>query len=111
MSKSEAAIINEVKLEAGRKGVHLWRNNVGMMLDKQANIFVRFGLANESLTMNAAIKSADLIGIRPVLITQDIKNSDWQYKGTDREQAQLKWAELISSLGGDAAFATGEGTL
>jgi hypothetical protein len=29
----------------------------------------------------------------------------------DVEQAQVRWAEMINALGGDAAFATGEGTI
>lgn len=74
--------------------------------------------------MNKVIKSADLIGIRPVLITpghvglvigqfvsREIKPTGWKYTGKAREEAQLRWAELVAACGGDAAFATGEGTL
>lgn len=124
MKESEAAVTNKVKLEASKKGIRLWRNNVGCLFSKADKIFVRFGLANESVTMNSVIKSGDLIGIRPVVITADmvgktigqfvsreVKHSDWRYTGTEQEQAQRNWINLINSLGGDAAFATDEGTL
>lgn len=121
---SEAAIQTNIRLEASRVGVRLWRNNVGAVHDPENGTFVRYGLANESTQMNRVIKSGDLIGIRPVTITQqhvgivigqfvsrEAKHGKWRYAGTDREVAQLNWIKLIVSLGGDAAFATGEGTL
>ena len=120
---SEAAVQSLIRLEATRKGARLWRNNVGATVTPEGS-FIRYGLANESSAVNARVKSADLIGIRPVLITQDhvgctigqftsreVKAANWRYTGNDREQAQLRWAELILSLGGNACFATGEGTL
>lgn len=119
----ESDVLNRVKLEAARKGVHLWRNNVGGIYAADGTFF-RYGLANESKKINAIIKSADLIGIRPIVITEamvgltigqfisrEIKAPDWKYRGTERERAQLAWAELILSLGGDASFATNEGTI
>ena len=121
--ESEAYIQSLVRLEASRKGARLWRNNVGAAV-MQDGSFVRYGLANDSKAVNNAIKSADLIGIKPVLITLDlvgctigqfvsreIKASDWKYRGTDRERAQLAWALFILSLGGDAAFTNREGTI
>lgn len=120
---SEAGVLSRVRLEASQKGYRLWRNNVGATYTDKGH-FLRYGLANDSSKMNRQIKSADLIGIRPVIIRPDmvgwtigqfvsreIKTPGWRYKATDREQAQLRWAELIMSLGGDAAFAVGEGTL
>lgn len=120
--RSEAAIQNAIKLEASQKGCRLWRNNVGAYKTEEG--FIRYGLANESSGMNRVIKSADLIGIRPVLITQEhvgtvigqflsreIKKTGWKYIETDREKAQLKWIELITGFGGDACFAQREGTI
>lgn len=119
---SEAQVLNLVKLEAARKGIRLWRNNVGATYTLDGS-FLRYGLANESTQVNKVIKSADLIGLRPVLITpemvgttigqfvsREIKKTNWRYRGTEREAAQRAWIELINSVGGDADFATGEGT-
>jgi hypothetical protein len=121
--ESEAAIQTRIRLEASRNGVRLWRNNVGAGYMEDGS-FLRFGLANDSKQMNDNIKSHDLIGIRPVLIEQhhvgkiigqfvsrEVKAAGWKYRGTKREEAQLRWAELIASMGGDACFANGEGTL
>jgi hypothetical protein len=44
-------------------------------------------------------------------VSREIKIPGWKFQNTEREQAQLKWAELIISLGGDACFTTGVGTL
>lgn len=120
---SESAVQSLVRLEASRKGCRLFRNNVGAGYLENGS-FIRFGLANDSDRLNQQIKSADLIGIEPVLITQEmvgqtigrflsreIKAAGWQYSGTAREQAQLRWLELIASMGGNAAFAADEGTI
>lgn len=120
---SEAAVQSVVRLEAGRKGVRLWRNNVGALLDSR-NVPVRYGLANDSRELNTVVKSGDLIGWRAVLITpahvgtliaqfvsRECKRPGWSYKGDDHERAQLKWAEIVMADGGDAGFVTGEGTL
>jgi len=121
--ESEAAVQNRIRLEASRAGARVWRNNVGAMLTEDGS-FVRYGLANDSQQMNARIKSSDLIGLKPVLITpehigqvlgvfvaREVKPRGWRYTGTPRETAQLKFLELVASIGGDACFVTGEGTL
>lgn len=121
--ESEAAIQTRVRLEASRLGKRLWRNNVGAAYAEGGSFF-RYGLANDSKELNKKIKSSDLIGINPVLIkpihvgtiigqflAREIKRGDWEYKATQEEQAQLKFLELIISLGGDAKFANKEGTL
>lgn len=121
--ESESAVQVKVKLEASRKGGRLFRNNVGAGYNEDG-AFIRWGLANETPAMNKVVKSGDLIGVMPVLITsahvgqvfgrftsREVKRGGWTYRGTDREVAQANWAALINTLGGDAGFATGEGTL
>ena len=120
---SEAAVQSVVRLEAARKGVRLFRNNVGALVDDRG-VPVRYGLANDSKQLNEVLKSADLIGWRPLLIgpqhvgtvvaqfvSREVKEVGWRYTGTGREVAQLNWAQLVTQGGGDAAFCTGEGTL
>ena len=115
VGKSEAWAQSALRIEASRKGVKLFRNNVGALADKTGR-FVRYGLANDSAAQNATLKSGDLIGLRPTLIaghvygifvSREMKSPGWQYTGTEREVAQLNWINLINSCGGDAAFATG----
>ena len=113
-----------VRLEASRKGKLLFRNNVGAGTIMESNSFLRWGLANESKAVNSKLKSGDLIGISPILITpahvgrvigqftsREIKRPGWKYTGSDREKAQIRWAELILAKGGDAAIVTGPGSL
>lgn len=120
---SESAVQSRVRLEASKKGVHLWRNNVGAGKLADGGRFIRFGLANDSAQLNSVLKSGDLIGGRRTVITRDMvgravlrfisrecKHGDWKYTGTEEEQAQLKWATLINSLGGDAKIVSGPGS-
>lgn len=113
----------EVRLEAGKAGVKLWRNNVGVLKDTRG-VPVRYGLANDSHNLNALVKSADLIGWRRVLITQDMvgsyiaqiysrecKHPNWSWTGSDREEAQLRWAMMILLDGGNACFCNSTGTI
>ena len=109
---SEAAVQQQVRLEATGLGVMLWRNNVGALQDSEGR-WVRYGLANDSRQLNAQFKSGDLIGIRPggQFVSREIKAGGWRYTGTEREVAQLAWIKLVQAQGGDAAFATSRGTL
>ena len=120
---SEAAVSAAVRLEAARNGVRLFRNNVGALKDERGRL-VRYGLANDSKQVNEVCKSGDLIGWRPLLIgpqhmgtvvaqfvSRECKEPGWRYTGTEREVAQLNWAQLVTSGGGDAAFCSGVGTL
>jgi hypothetical protein len=121
---SESAVQTNIRLEASRKGIRLWRNNVGVAHNPEEGTYVRYGLANESSQMNKVVKSSDLIGIAPILITEsmvgnvigqfisrEVKAGNWRYTGTEREVAQLNWINIINSMGGNACFASGEGTL
>lgn len=123
LARNEADVQAAVRLEASRRGCRLWRNNVGVLKDERG-VPVRFGLANDSAAVNHSVKSADLIGVRPVLIRPDhvgatigqfvsreCKAPGWRFRGSDRELAQMKWAQIVTALGGDACFANGEGTL
>jgi hypothetical protein len=121
---SEARTQSEVRLEAAQKDVLLWRNNVGAF-EAPGGGWVRYGLANDSERMNAAIKSSDLIGIRRRVITAEMvgstvgvftarecKRPSWTYRESDtRARAQRVFIDLVNSYGGDASFANGTGTL
>lgn len=119
---SESRVQAEVRYDAARHGVTLWRNNVGVLVDERG-VPVRYGLANDSTAVNQQVKSADLVGIRPVRITaamvgqvigqfvcREVKQPGWSWSGNERETAQMRWAQLVIALGGNAAFVTGPGS-
>ena len=123
MARSEASIQQAIRLAAAGRGLLLWRNNVGMAFDRNGNA-IRYGLANDSQKMNNHIKSSDLIGIRPVVITPEmvgnvigqfvaieVKTEDWVFKGTPRELAQQKFLDLVASKGAFSSFAVNEKVL
>lgn len=111
----ESDVLKLVRFEASQKGWRLWRNNVGAGYLNDGR-FVRFGLCNESAAMNRQLKSADLIGIRPRVITSaDIGGTIGQFvaiecKGatTRIEPAQRRFLDLVESLGGLAFVSRGE---
>ena len=120
---TEAAVQSEVRLEAAAKGIHLFRNNVGVLKADGCRP-VRYGLANDSAKLNKMIKSSDLIGWRRVRIDQlhvgnviaqfvarECKAADWTYSGNEHEVAQLAWLKLINANGGDAQFCNKIGSL
>lgn len=120
---NETAVVQAIRVEAAQKGLRLFRNNNGATYDENGR-FIRYGLANDSEAVNKRIKSADLVGIRPIIIgphhvghkigqfvSRECKAPGWRFSNTPREQAQQRWAELVLSLGGDAAFATAVGSL
>ena len=114
--KSEDEVKKEIMIEAPYQGIALWRNNVGVAQDVTGR-HIRFGLANTSAKLNKHIKSGDLVGITPRVISHtdvgktlgiftsiEVKKEGWVFTGTQREEAQARWARLISDLGGRAAF-------
>jgi hypothetical protein len=133
--KTEAYVSSKVRLEAPYKGVYLWRNNVGAgAVANMAELceecrpkmrrVIRWGLANDSKKLNERMKSADLIGIRPLVIgpehvgrrigqfvSRECKREDWTFRGTAEENAQMAWSTLIKSLGGDSAIVKATGSL
>lgn len=116
----EAPIQDRARLQAAQLGWHLWRNNVGVLVDASGRP-VRYGLANDSAALNKVLKSADLIGIRPVLITPDMvgstigqfasvecKREGWHLTpGDARGQAQDAWRKLVLQCGGYAVIHAG----
>ena len=119
---SEARQQSLVRLDAAYNRIWLTRNNVGALLDKRG-VPVRFGLANESEAQNDVVKSADLIGMRTILIgsehlgrtiaqfvSREVKEEGWVYGETKHEKAQMNWCNFVLSKGGDAAFCTGPGS-
>lgn len=122
-AKSEAWAQSAIRLEGSQRGWRLWRNNVGALKDSRGRL-VRYGLANDSAQMNDAVKSGDLIGWRPMVITPahvghtlgqfvsiECKEPGWQFTGDAHENAQLAWANAVNAAGGYAKFATGPGEL
>lgn len=120
---SEAAVQQQVRLKASKLGMRLWRNNNGAAYDQDGRM-IRYGLANDSAALSKQIKSHDLIGITPHVVTQadvggtlgiftslEVKRSDWKYKGTEREVAQRRWLEVIISFGGISKFIKDAGEL
>lgn len=114
---------SQIRLEAAQKGVRLWRNNVGVLEDKNGRP-VRYGLANDTPELNRRIKSSDLIGWRRLVVTpalvgcvvaqfvaRECKRPGWTFAGTDREIAQQQFIHMVQADGGDASFANGPGTL
>lgn len=116
---SEAATTQRMLLAAAAAGIYPWRNNVGSLPDETGR-WIRYGLCNDTKKLNENYKSSDFIGPKPVIITQEMvghkfaqfwcremKPADWRYTGQGREPAQLRFIELVLSLGGDAAFSVG----
>jgi hypothetical protein len=116
---SEAEVQAALRLEYARRGYKLWRNNSGVAQYADGRP-VRFGLANDSAALNARLKSSDLIGWVPVVITPmmvgetfarfvslECKPSDWHLTpGDTRGQAQQRWIDLVAADGGEARFVT-----
>jgi hypothetical protein len=98
-------------------GWRLWRNNVGALVDNNGRP-VRFGLANDTKALNETLKSGDLIGWRPLLVTPDMlgdciaqfvsiecKPDGWAYRPAEpRAVAQNRWGSMIRREGGYAGF-------
>lgn len=120
---SEKSVQDEARLLISKKGGRAFRNNKGVLKDERG-VPVRFGLCNDNEKMGKRLRSSDLITCEPVLITPEmvgtvigqfgayeIKKRGWHYTGTEHEQGQLRFGELIIGLGGKFKFWNGEGEL
>lgn len=117
---TEAAVQAAVRLEYARRGYRLFRNNSGALPDATGRP-VRYGLGNESRQVNERLKSSDLIGWHPLVITPghvgltlavftslECKPPGWHLTpGDKRGQAQKAWLDLVTGDGGEARFVTG----
>lgn len=114
---TESELQQLIQIEARKKGILLLRNNSGALKDHEGRV-VRFGLGNVSKEHNKKLKSLDLIGIEPVLITEkmvgqlvgvftaiEVKAPGWTYKGVGREPGQKAFIDLVLKHGGKAGFA------
>jgi hypothetical protein len=112
---SEAGVQGQLRIDAANRGWVLWRNNVGAVDG------LRYGLCNDSKGLNDMLKSSDLIGIRPVLVTEkhigqtigqfaavEVKKGNWRPGKSKRELAQGAFLALVRKFGGFGAFSTGE---
>lgn len=114
---SESGNQSRIRQHYADLGYRLWRNNSGVLPNEHGTP-VRYGLANESKPMNDRVKSHDLIGWRPRLVTPDMvgevvaifvsidaKPDGWRLTpGDKRGQAQARWARMVLADGGEAGF-------
>jgi hypothetical protein len=122
MSGVEKDVSEVEQLEAARRGAWLLRNNSGAFKDTRG-VLVRYGLGNVSKRFNEVMKSSDLVGLEPVIITEEMvgmtmgrflaiecKRPNWKYTGDEREVAQKRFIDKVLELGGRAYFSTGTST-
>lgn len=115
---SEAVTQQQIRLVLARAGAQMWRNQVGACTDATGRL-IRYGLANDSAKLNKVVKSSDLIGVVPVLITPahvgmtlgvftavECKAPDWRRIPSDeRATAQQAFHDIVRGVGGFAGFA------
>lgn len=116
---SEAWVSQQTTLRmADAMGVPM-RNNVGACEDTTGRL-VRYGLLNTSAQENRRFKSSDIVGPVPITIQPhhvgkvlgvfanfETKRSDWRFRPSDeRAAAQLRYIELMRSVGCIAGFVT-----
>ena len=111
---TESEVLQEIRKRIAEQGGAVWRNNKGAGKLENGS-FVRWGLCNDSATLGARIRSADLIGIRPVVIgpehvgmtigqfvSVEGKAPGWRPHDNEHDTAQRRWRDLVAGLGGYA---------
>ena len=126
---SESANQNHIRRVLHERGIRLFRNNRGQLLDKRG-VPVRFGLANDTVAEGEQLKSGDLIGWETRLVTPDmvgthvavfksieVKPDGWKPPGVGPVKdsrgkltayghflGQKNWVDLVNDEGGVAGF-------
>ena len=120
----EAGVQTHTRLALARAGALPMRNNVGVA-ETQDGRPVRYGLMNSSKQENEQFKSSDIVAPVPVLIQPyhvgrtfavfgafETKHPDWHMTPSDhRAAAQLRFLNLVRSVGGIGAFVTDAGQI
>lgn len=115
---TEAAVQQQIRLKSAEMGTPLLRNNVGACFDETGRL-IRYGLGHDSKRLNEVFKSSDLIGINPVVITQEMvgrtigqfmavecKASNFKGRESDKRfVAQRNFIEWVNNHGGIGMFA------
>ena len=99
---NEDQVTDSYLVKVSQLGWRLLRNNSGAFKTPEGR-WIRFGLGNISKEHNKRYKSADYIGIKPVLITPDMVGTtigqfaSVELKGTTGkiEPAQIAWAKWV----------------
>jgi hypothetical protein len=116
---SETVVSQGARLMMAQLGGLPMRNNVGVAVDETGR-HIRYGLMNTSAPENKEFKSSDLIGPIPIIIQPhhvgkllgvmsvfETKHSDWHMTpGDKRAAAQLRFIELMRSVGAIGGFVT-----
>ena len=116
---TEAPVSQQTRLVLARIGGLPMRNNVGVAVDDTGR-HIRYGLMNESAQQNKQFKSSDIVCPVPVMIQPhhvgqvmalfgvfETKRPGWHLTpGDERGQAQLRFINLVCSVGGVGGFVT-----
>ena len=116
---TEAYAQQKARLEIAKQGGLAWRNNVGASKAKEQHSCprcqfrfyveqapIRWGLCNDSAKLNAKIKSSDLIGIVPRLITPEMVGTTiGQFLAVETKKQTVRswcvlWIGFSVSIGG-----------
>ena len=101
---SEGGIQNEIRIALAKAGVMNWRNNTGMLFNKEGTP-VRYGLC---------VGSSDIIGIKKVKITEDMVGQELgvfvaievkKPKGKKATENQENFINMVRKHGGLADVA------
>ena len=98
MPNPETTLQNEIRMALSKVGVTNWRNNTGALRDKDGRL-VRYGLCTGS---------SDIIGIKPVKITEDMVGQvigqfvaiEVKTPGKHPTEAQKKFLKAVRRAGG-----------